>query len=376
MKAGRKRLLSGVAILACAVSLAVSAHAQDRRLVIADQDAMGPGGSDMRALMVFLQSPAVDLLGITVVVGDGWRDEEVAHTLRLLELLGRTDVGVYSGAAAPLWRTREWTLQSARIFGKAAWLGAWQSGRAEVPLDALAPLEEGKTTTRPAQEDAAHFMIRMVHQYPHQVTIYGGGPLTNIALAVALDRDFASLARELVIMGGSIRPQTEEKEWANTPRHEFNFWFDPEAASITLRAPWAKISQTTIDASIQTRLVPEVTDAVFKSDCAAARYLRRYVHLPVQGVGQFLWDELAAAAWLDPSIIVSEKLAWEDVNTDHGVNYGDTLTWAEGDKPELPLREVHLQMQADLTRLQQTLIGLFTSPTPHAQAPEILRAKS
>lgn len=329
---------------------------------------MGPGGSDMRALMVFLQSPDVDLLGITVVAGDGWRDEEVAHTLRLLELLGRTDVRVYPGATGPLWRTREWTMQSARIFGKAAWLGAWQSGKPDVPLDALPPLEEGKPTTRPADEDAAHFMIRMVHRYPHRVTIYGAGPLTNIALAITLDRDFASLARELVVMGGSIRPRTEEREWANAPRHEFNFWFDPEAASITLRAPWAKIGQTTIDASIQTRIAPEITDAVFQSDCAAARYLRRYIHMPVQGVGQFLWDELAAAAWLDPSIVVSEKVAWEDVNTGHGVSYGDTLTWADEDKPALPLRQAHIQMEVDLPRLRQTLTRLFTSPTPHAQS--------
>src|SRR5260370_33791404 len=54
-----------------------SAHAEPR-LVIADQDAMGPGGSDMRALAVFLQSPDVNLPGITVVIGAGWRDEDAS----------------------------------------------------------------------------------------------------------------------------------------------------------------------------------------------------------------------------------------------------------------------------------------------------------
>ena len=64
--------------------------------MIADQDASGPAGSDMTSLLVFLQSPEVKLLGITVVTGDAWRDEEVAHALRLLELIGRTDVKVYA----------------------------------------------------------------------------------------------------------------------------------------------------------------------------------------------------------------------------------------------------------------------------------------
>jgi len=322
----------------------------------------------MRALMVFLQSPGVDLLGITVVAGDGWRDEEVAHTLRLLELLGRTDVRVYPGASNPLWRTREWTLAAERVYGKVAWLGAWRAGHRDYPLADLTALPEGLPVSKPADEDAAHFMVRMVHRYPHQVTIYGAGPLTNIALAVSIDPHFAELARELVIMGGSIRPQTEEREWANAPRHEFNFWFDPEAASITLRARWAKITQTTIDASIQTKISPEVTDAVFRSDCTAARYLRRYTHLPVEGISQFAWDELAAATWLDPGITKQERVVYEDVSTDHGANYGDTLTWSEEDKPALTLQKVHVQMEADLPRLQQLMIQLFTTPTPRAAA--------
>ena len=49
-----------------------------------------------------LESPDVDVLGITVESGDAWQDEEVAHVLRMLELIGRTDVPVYRGATYPL----------------------------------------------------------------------------------------------------------------------------------------------------------------------------------------------------------------------------------------------------------------------------------
>jgi purine nucleosidase len=212
-------------------------------------------------------------------------------------------------------------------------------------------------------------MIRMVHQYPHRVTIYGGGPLTNIALAIELDPQFAELAQEVVIMGGSIAPHTKEKEWVNAPRHEFNFWFDPEAASVVLRAPWPKITQTTIDISIQTRIAPEVIAGIFASKSAAARYLRKYIRVPVEGIAQFAWDELAAAAWLQPGIIRSQRHVYVDVNTDHGPNYGDTLTWSDEDKPAIPLQKINVQMEVDLPKLQHALISLFSAPTPHAHNP-------
>jgi len=37
-------------------------------------------------------------------------------------------------------------------------------------------------------------MIRMVHQYPHEVTIYEGGPMTDLALALTIDPEFSQLA--------------------------------------------------------------------------------------------------------------------------------------------------------------------------------------
>lgn len=356
------------AIVCCALLVAlcsVGALAQDQRYVIADQDSSGPGGSDMMSLLVFLQSPNVNLLGITVVTGDSWRDPEVAHALRLLEIVGRTDVKVYPGAAFPLLRTQEWTNAAEALYGKASFKGAWSERSGAHSYDFMPVLREGAPTTKPADEDAAHFMVRMVHRYPHKVTIYAAGPLTNVALAIRLDPQFAELAQELVVMGGSIVPKTDAEEWYGDPRHEFNFWFDPEAASITLRAKWAKVSVTTIDASLQTRLDPEVLDGLAGSTSPAAQYVLNYTRRPV--AINYLWDELAAAAWLDPSIIKSERAVYMDVNIDHGPNYGDTLTWSEKLKPTLPLNKVHAQMDVDLPKLQRLLIELMRSPTPHSQ---------
>ena len=54
---------------------------------------------------------------------------------------------------------------------------------------------------------------------------------------MGLDPRFAELSKGLVFMGGSLSPRTDDPEYANDPRREFNLWFDPEAAHIVLRAP-------------------------------------------------------------------------------------------------------------------------------------------
>ncbi|SRR5579871_294408 len=91
------------ACLAAILWFAGLASAQPpKRFVIVDQDAAGPSGSDQLSMLALLQSPQVDVLGITIVTGDVWRDEAVQHTLRMLELTGHAQVPVVPGAVFPL----------------------------------------------------------------------------------------------------------------------------------------------------------------------------------------------------------------------------------------------------------------------------------
>ena len=80
-----------------------------KRLVLIDQDGSGPGGSNQMAMLALLQSPQVEVLGITMVTGNAWRDEETLHTLRMLELTGHANVPVAKGAVFPLVRTQQET---------------------------------------------------------------------------------------------------------------------------------------------------------------------------------------------------------------------------------------------------------------------------
>ncbi len=246
-----------------------------RRKIIIDQDAAGPGGTDQQSILLLIQSPQTEVLGVTVVTGDAWLKSEVAHTLRMLEIIGRTDIPVVPGAEYPLVRRQADTELWQQQYGAVAWVGAW-TPRFFHPADQLGEMPEGKPTTKPLDEDAAHFLVRMVHKYPHEITIYEGGPMTNLALAITIDPEFAGLAKELVFMGGSLNPKTDDPEFANTPRHEFNLWFDPEAAHVVLTAPWKKIVCTTVDISVKTRMTQELINRVKAGNSPAATYVGKY----------------------------------------------------------------------------------------------------
>jgi purine nucleosidase len=332
-----------------------------KRKIIIDQDAAGPGGSDQQAILLLIQSPQAEVLGVTVVTGDGWLHDEVAHTLRTLEIIGRTDIPVVAGAEYPLVRRKGETELWEQQYGSVVWLGAWTPQHYHPP-DQLGEMPEGKPTTKPADEDAAHFLLRMVHKYPHEVTIYEGGPMTNLALAISIDPEFASLAKELAFMGGSLNPKTDDPEFINTPRHEFNLWFDPEAAHIVLRAPWKQIVCTTVDISLKTRLTQDLLNRVKAGTGAVARYVGSYSHL--YGSYNYLWDELAAAAWLDPSLITAKESRYLDVDLSRGAGYGSTLSWTDQDKPQFVGPPVEVQVDLDTARFYNMFVDLLTAPTP------------
>src|SRR5271169_464570 len=358
-----KCLMHCCAVIALFGLCIVPLSAQTKRKVIIDQDCAGPGGTDMQSILALVNSPETEVLGITVLTGDAWRDEEVAHTLRLLEIIGRTDIPVMPGAVFPLVRRREDAQQWQERYGKVAYAGAWDDRWWHEPF--LVPtLPEGQPSTKPASEDAAHFLIRMVHKYPHEVTIYEGGPMTNLALAISLDPQFPELAEELVFMGGSLGPQTDNAEFVNNPRHEFNFWFDPEAADVVLRAPWKTIVCTPTDISVKTRLRPAMIQQIDKAGTPLAHYVARfYQNFPGADI---MWDELAAASWIDPSIITKKETRYMSVNLDHGSGYGNTLTWSEEDKPNKLMQSVEIQMDLDKAKFYRMFVGLMTAATPLA----------
>jgi len=356
--------LGRVWLLSAALAVSLTCWGQPKRKIIIDQDEAGPGGTDQQATLLLIQSPQTEVLGITVVTGDAWLNEEVAHTLRTLEIVGRTDIPVVRGAEYPLVRRKQDTELWEQRYGSIQWLGAW-TPKYYHPPDELGKLPEGRPTTRALDEDAAHFLVRMIRKFPNEVTIYAGGPMTNLALAITIDPDFPRLAKELIFMGASLNPQTADPEFANAPRHEFNVWFDPEAAHIVLRAPWNKIVCTPVDISVKTKMTTELIERVKAGNTPAAHYVVTYSRL--FGEYNYLWDELTAAAWLDPSVITKTETRYLDVDLDRGAGYGNILTWSDRDKPKIEVQPVEIQVDLDTEKFYKMFVDLLTAPTPPAE---------
>jgi len=340
-----------------------STCAQGKRKVIIDQDAAGPGGTDMQAILALVNSPDTEVLGITLLTGDAWRDEEVQHTLRLLEIIGRTDIPVLPGAVFPLVSSKEYIAKWELLYGKLVYQGAWNFGHGYAvhgPYE-IPPMPEGAPAIKASEEHASHFLRRMVRMYPHEVTIYAAGPMTDLALAIAEDPEFAGLTKELIVMGGSINPQTDDAEFALSPTHEFNFWMDPEATRAVLHAKWPRMVVTTVDISVKTRMDKNLIEQIRKSPTPAAQYVAKYAEPNI------LWDELAAVAWLDPTIITKWKKLYMDVDVGHGAGYGNTLVWPVGRQPGQGEVLAEVQDDLDKEKFYKEFVDLMTRPTPGAK---------
>src|SRR5579862_8108753 len=338
-------------LLGCAFGLLLSCLASAQKIkVIVDQDARGPGTSDQQAILVFLQSEKFDVLGITTVSGDQWVKEETQHVLRLLEISGRTDVPVYQGATFPLINSKEESERWEALYGKFEYKGAWtdkfKANRSiiyEMPYhdpDVVPPLPEGEPHLEAQHGTAAEFIIQMVHKYPGEVVLWAGGPLTNFALALKLDPEVAMLAKEFVLMGGGLYANKGAIDnGAINARREFNWWFDPEAARIVLRAPW-----TEMKAQIASASTP------------VTQYLDKY-SLP-----GYMWDEIAGVALIDPSIITGQKQLYMDIDIDHGASYGMTLFWDSNTVVPPYERLANVQFDIDAEKFYKIYTDLMTRP--------------
>ena len=205
-------------------------------------------------------------------------------------------------------------------------------------------LDEGEPAIKASREIAAGFMIRQVHEYPHQVTIVAAGPLTNLALAIKLDPEFASSAKELIFMGGmtgaGLSKATDNPDFGS----DFNLLFDPEAAEIVLSASWPKITSVG-DVTNETLLNDELIKRIAQRKTPLTEYIVKYTERGVP-----LWDELTVGIFLDPTLIRKETAVYMDVDLSHGVAYGTARIWSDSLAPHLGERKVNVVQDVDVNR--------------------------
>jgi purine nucleosidase len=317
-----------IVLLAAVIALARCSFPQttgETRKVIFDQDTDGIIGDNEDPLVMLLQSPNIQVLGVTVVTGNGWLKQETADVLKLLEDLKRTDVPVYMGAEFPLVQSRYTPVRMVKMYGGTRtdpFLGAY--GEFSPGPEVVTPPPGGLPATKPAPGPAAEFIIQQIRKYPHQVTLYCGGALTNVALAISLDPGIVALAKEVVFMGTS--PEMQPKT--------VNVIYDPESAAIVLHAAWPKLTLITVDLAEKLHKTPEMAEAIAHGqNKAEAALYEDLVMKPFRAHKPLQWfrmpDELMAAYLIDPSIITETRRYYVDIDTMQGMSYGSSIYWDE-----------------------------------------------
>lgn len=326
---------------------------------ILDQDFTGPGGSDVQPIVLFLNNPDVELLGLTGVTGDDWAAKGVAHALRFLEIAGHPEIPVYQGASMPLINTPERMALWEQQYGAISWKGAWNDPETDSKSETFDPLavptlKEGNPTVKAQPMSAVAFMVEQVHKYPGEITIVAAGPLTNIALAVREDPTFAGLVKSLVISNG---PQSDFDPASGkaTSIDAFNTVFDPEAAQIVLTAGFGSLVVTGLintTVSVDAALVADMD----KSDSALSTYLveNAWMDLP-------LWDEIIAAVAIDPSLITRTTTVKAAVDLGFGRYYGQMVSFADDALPGIGAGKVQIALDFDKDRFRKMLLNAVAS---------------
>ncbi len=325
------RRLSGLLLVVLSLCLFTlhPAAAKERQKVILDTD-MVELFDDGAAMVMLARADTVDLLGVTTVSGNTWASEGSAYGIRQLEIIGRTDIPVVNGVLWPLRPGRYENLAAERVLmgmGPDSWVGAF---RAPPPVSYEAFYEKTygkKPAVKVADQDAVNFIIAQVRKYPGEVTIAAIGPCTNLALAVSQAPDIIPLIKRVIYMGGAFYQQGNV-----TPAAEFNWWFDPEAARITVRASFKEqimvgldvcekvlFDKTVYERFLTADLYPEFA-TMFK-DTYGERFSKNPKHT------SFVWDLIVAAIIIDPALITGEKTAKVDINADLGLSYGQSLAY-------------------------------------------------
>jgi purine nucleosidase len=360
--------------------IAQSQAASEPSKVIYDQDTDGIIGDNTDPLVMLMQSPNIQVLGVTVVTGNGWLRQETADVLKLLEDLHRTNIPVYMGAEFPLVQSRYTPSRMVHQYGGTRtdpFLGAY--GEFSPGPDIVKPPPGGMPTTQPAAGPAAEFIVQQVRRYPHQVTLYCGGALTNVAIAISLDPGIVALTKEIVFMGTSLEMQPKT----------VNVIYDPESAAMVLHAAWPKLTLITVDLAEKLHKTPEMADSIAHGhNTAEAGLYEELVMKPYREHKPQQWfrmpDEVMAAYLIDPSIITETRRYYVDIDTMQGMSYGSSIYWDETPRgyagipwPDTPepkrqkpipppdARVANVPWNFDTARFTALFLKLMTEPMRH-----------
>ena len=190
----------------------------------------------------------IDLLGITITGGNKFIAESTNTALWNLEQLERTDIGVYQGVDIPLNGIPDFTNIDVMVkFGSLFKFDNYIEPSKYHDLGDYYNEKYGYSKTNPQELSAIDYLVNTVKENPNEVTIIATGAMTNIALAIEKDPDFAKNVKEIIYMAGDFSNTGNVTQYA-----EYNAIYDPEALKICLDADFPK--QTIVSNEISNTL--------------------------------------------------------------------------------------------------------------------------
>ncbi|KRK14861.1 purine nucleosidase [Loigolactobacillus coryniformis subsp. coryniformis KCTC 3167 = DSM 20001] len=306
------------------------------------------GIDDALAIAYALASDEVDLIGITSTYGNVVTAEAGQNSLRILELLGRTDIPVYLGLPHSSTTDHFDVMQVSKdIHGV--------NGIGEVSLPTAQRAVENKS--------AVDFMIEAARQYGDDLIIVPTGPMTNLAAALAQAPEITALVGNVTFMGGALTVPGNVTEVG-----EANINQDPAAADQVLRSPF-NLTMVGLDVTLRTLLTKKETqlwrDLGTKSSVAFANivdyYIDAYAALNPQLHGCALHDPLAVGVALDPSLVQTIGLNMK-VETEAPFA---ARTVGDVDRLDLPTTNVQVAVNVDVPKYLQRFMHRLTALFAH-----------
>ena len=254
------------------------------------------GIDDSIAILFALKQPGVRVVGVTTGCGNTSAAQAAENTLRLIHMAQPPyEVPVAIGANKPL--VGQWAGPVPHIHGRNG------IGDVELPVSPQKPLAE----------PACDFIIRMIREHPHQLTLVTLGRMTNLALALEKAPDIVPLVKNVVFMGGTLHHPGNV-----SPVCEANLAGDPEAADLVFRSG-LDLTMVGLDVTMQVRLTAHHLDMLEKYAREENRPIAAYIRQAMDVYYRFnrlqnnclahcpVHDPLAVLAAVDPSLVTIRK---------------------------------------------------------------------
>ena len=292
-----------------------------------------PGYDDALALTMAIASEQIELLGVTTSAGNQTPDKTLNNALKMLTLLGVTDVPVAGGNHRPLMRNLK---IADYVHGETGLDGA------DLPEPAF----------EPADQPAVELIADILRSQAEPITLVVTGPMTNIALFLRIHPELENKIKQIVFMGGAAGQGNVE------PTTEFNMAVDPEAAKIVINEG-IPLVMAGLNVTLKAQIYPDDLEKIRKINNQVAQAITGQMEFYGKWYGQAefglagtpVHDPCTIAYLLKPEIFETHA-AYLDVETQGQLTAGETVvdfTGLMNQKPNAKiLMDLDRQMFVDL----------------------------